>query len=440
MGHPIMITLLQMLLLSCSVFAQPGIPSIPTFPPTYQMNRSTIIMPCNSSGLTDPASTKGWGIVDFDWSNGKDIWAKAKPMNCEEMLVEQVKKTTSASPGTTVWVYRNGIKALPWYTLVRTKVTDPAYSKWFMPFSPAVIANHSAAHVPVCDNNYDPPQCSNLYHDQMQTPGYPKGDGICDPPGCDVGSVPVGEYLFDPRAGNVSVNGQTLIEWYIEEYLFGPTGAGNPNISGFYFDDTWTTGGPSEMDGHAAEDMGLTAADLADLIAAFQWQQSHVYATILKRGKFTWNQFWNGSPEKTAWIDCPAPMVAKKTCSADVRSLCNASSPARTVAMVYSFSPGCMSSTEKLADPDTDIAAFLLTRGPYAWLGHGWSNCNRVYEYPTGLDFDYGEPLSLCKETKEGSGIFTREWSKSTVHMDCNTFKGTVTMKKQAPYVLEILE
>jgi hypothetical protein len=30
------------------------------------MNRSTIIMPCNESGLTDPESTKGWGIVDFD--------------------------------------------------------------------------------------------------------------------------------------------------------------------------------------------------------------------------------------------------------------------------------------------------------------------------------------------------------------------------------------
>ena len=58
------------------------------------------------------------------------MWAAAKPMNCEEMLVEQVKKTTEASPGTTVWVYRNGIKALPWYTLVRTKVTDPAYSAW----------------------------------------------------------------------------------------------------------------------------------------------------------------------------------------------------------------------------------------------------------------------------------------------------------------------
>ena len=40
-----------------------------------------------------------------------------------------------ASPGTTVWVYRNGIKALPWYTLVRDKVADPAYASWFLKFS-----------------------------------------------------------------------------------------------------------------------------------------------------------------------------------------------------------------------------------------------------------------------------------------------------------------
>lgn len=97
------------------VQAQQGRPTVCPYPITYQMNRSTIIMPCNESGLTDPHSTRGWSIVDFDWSNAKDVWAKAKPMNCEEMLVEQVKKTTAASPGTTVWVYRNGIKALPWY-------------------------------------------------------------------------------------------------------------------------------------------------------------------------------------------------------------------------------------------------------------------------------------------------------------------------------------
>ena len=48
-----------------------------------------------------------------------------------------------------------------------------------------------------------------------------------------MGSVPVGEYLFDFRSANVSVNGQTFAEWYINEYMFGPTGLGNANISGF---------------------------------------------------------------------------------------------------------------------------------------------------------------------------------------------------------------
>jgi hypothetical protein len=33
---------------------------------TWVMNASTIIMPCNNTGFTDPQSTKGWGIVDFD--------------------------------------------------------------------------------------------------------------------------------------------------------------------------------------------------------------------------------------------------------------------------------------------------------------------------------------------------------------------------------------
>ena len=50
----------------------------------------------NNTGYTDPESTKGWGIVDFDWGNGKgtgtsDGWAKHKPMDDEAMLFKQVK-------------------------------------------------------------------------------------------------------------------------------------------------------------------------------------------------------------------------------------------------------------------------------------------------------------------------------------------------------------
>jgi hypothetical protein len=34
---------------------------------------------------------------------------------------------------------------------------------------------------------------------------------------CDVGKVPVGEYLFDHRNANVSIGGQTFIEWFVDE-------------------------------------------------------------------------------------------------------------------------------------------------------------------------------------------------------------------------------
>ena len=39
---------------------------LPPYPQTWQLNRSTIIMPCNYSGPTDPESTVGWAYVDFD--------------------------------------------------------------------------------------------------------------------------------------------------------------------------------------------------------------------------------------------------------------------------------------------------------------------------------------------------------------------------------------
>lgn len=184
-------------------------------------------MPCNYSGWTDPASTKGWGVVDFDWSNAKQVWAKSKPMNDEELLFQQVQMTTSASPDTTVWVYRCSVYAYPWYTSVRTILDDPAYAPWFINFKPvgpwyrlvvAVVvigvtsgwclgcvslrhdarscrtrpslapASPSSLRIalpcsPKCDNNYDPPLCSNYFHMQEQTPGYPTGDGDCAAPG-----------------------------------------------------------------------------------------------------------------------------------------------------------------------------------------------------------------------------------------------------------------
>jgi hypothetical protein len=132
----------------------------PWGPSNYNMSLSTISMFCNSSGyLNDvPAS---FGIPSIDWSSSKLQWAAARPMDCSERLLTQALAIKASNPLSTPFVYRNLVKALPWFTEVRVKLEDPAYSGFFLHFKP-----NATYHVPACDTAYDPPLCSDLYHDQ----------------------------------------------------------------------------------------------------------------------------------------------------------------------------------------------------------------------------------------------------------------------------------
>ena len=56
-------------------------------------------------------------------------------MDCEELMVKQVDMLIARSPDTRAFVYRNGIMALPWFSTVRKKITDPQYAPWFLNFS-----------------------------------------------------------------------------------------------------------------------------------------------------------------------------------------------------------------------------------------------------------------------------------------------------------------
>jgi len=169
----------------------------PPWPATWLLNLSTAIMPANYNGWTRNVSQ--WGYVDFDWSNAKQSWAKQKPMTCEEDLLTQVQLSAAdaaRNPAQRYYVYRNSIKALSWFASVRELLVDPAYSAWFLPFSSTPPKNGSYFSPP-CDDNYSPPLCSQLYHDQTQSPAFPKGDGDCAAPACDTGAVPSGEYVSE---------------------------------------------------------------------------------------------------------------------------------------------------------------------------------------------------------------------------------------------------
>ena len=128
-------------------------------------------------------------------------------MDDEEMLFKQVQMTAAATEGTTVWVYRCSVYAYPWYTSVRTILDDPAYSDWFVDFK-----KEGPWHSPKCDHNFKPPKCSDHYHMQEQTPGFPHGDGDCAAPGCDCGKHPCGFYLFN-HSSTTTVKGQSFQDW-----------------------------------------------------------------------------------------------------------------------------------------------------------------------------------------------------------------------------------
>ena len=145
-----MILLILSLTVVTAAHSMSSNPVLPPWKPTYNMPQSTIMMPCNVrrylrrrfaenaslqkhthtqySGMFDPVEASKWGIVDFDWSNAKQLWANTKPMDCQERLVSQVEQVKRVNNQTRTFVYRNLVKALPWYTSVREKLEDSAYS------------------------------------------------------------------------------------------------------------------------------------------------------------------------------------------------------------------------------------------------------------------------------------------------------------------------
>jgi hypothetical protein len=47
---------------------------LPLFNHTYDMQQSTIAMPCNYSGWMDSTLMAQFGVVSFDWANHENSW------------------------------------------------------------------------------------------------------------------------------------------------------------------------------------------------------------------------------------------------------------------------------------------------------------------------------------------------------------------------------
>ena len=93
-------------------------------------------------------------------------------MDCEERLVKQASLVRGVNPDAKVWVYRNLVKALPWYSTVREKILDPQYSGFFLKFKPGGSNGTDTWHMNPCTKSLvgNKEKCSQFYHDHEQTP------------------------------------------------------------------------------------------------------------------------------------------------------------------------------------------------------------------------------------------------------------------------------
>ena len=260
---------------------------LPSWKPTWNMYRSTVLYTCNISGLHAVDHAIRFGIVVYDWSNAKELWANAHPMNAQEMLTKNAEAVMAADPGVPgeaprVWVYRNSIKALNWFSAVRTKLDDPKYASWFIKFKGYKgPESNNSYHVPACDWAPPNPKCSGFYHDQGQTPNHPGGGrpypvhGKCIQQ-CDCGANPCGEYVFDHQGG--AVEGRTFRDWFVNEYMISSDTllhnnpiTGEPQPIGLgWLDDIMTRKGPTEEDMHFVEDTGASVESMRGQVAAFE--------------------------------------------------------------------------------------------------------------------------------------------------------------------------
>ena len=387
-------------------------------------------MVCNSSGFfneeTLVKNISKYGFIDIDWSHGKAYWANAKPMNCQESLFSQAQLIKTRNPQTKLFVYRNLVKALPWFIDVRIKLTDPNYSGWFLKFKP-----NGPYNVEPCTNTSVSSKCSIFYHDKLQTPQIPSLCTVGND--CDCGTIvgsngaglPCGEYLYDHR-------NESLREWLVDTFImssYNNTGFnGNDIIDGYYIDDSWTNtgsitnpsrvfcnnynkfGGATEEDEHCVQDMGLNASDVNDITLGWQQTMNMSHYALVKNGGFDWRIFTGvKTPNKTqcqGWLESHQQTY-------------------KNAAVMYSYT---VDSNWQWTQFSVDLAMFLLVRSDYAWLGYGWNGCHDkwIYQWDDMLDKDYGVPTT-DNYTQIKTGVFQRKYTKANIQMDCNTYTSNIT-------------
>ena len=344
---------------TCALNGLPCAP--PTWAPTWNLTQSTV---CQPSGNSYFMPNHTWGLVSLDWSVSRSNWfigGNTSNTTCEATSRKGCQMLKDAGKATRCFIYHNSELALEWLETQREAINDPTKQDYFLQY----------------------------------LPGNP-------------GNKPVGTVYDEPRAEGRQLfwnhSNPAAVQYYITSVLASLEADGGV-ADGSFTDDV--DGLPAE---HPAVQAAIGMSD--DALAA-------LIQTLTLSQKFNWQAFGSddtsvdlsaASAPKSRAARGPA-MIAGPTrtnCLQVMRTYCQAA---------YQGRPMLMKMDNTAPNANQTVAAFLIVRPPYAYIGYGWESDDRAQFWSPLFYLQAGTPLGLC--TEEPSGVFSRVWSEGTASLDC---------------------
>jgi hypothetical protein len=174
----------------------------------------------------------------------------------------------------------------------------------------------------------------------------------------------------------------------------------DPAVDGTFTDDV--TGVPQEHP-NVQKRINISNDELANLQYATQATNQLLIEELVVAGKYNWQAFGNS--------DSIPKGPTQSNCASWMRSRCDAASQGRTLLV-------------EMDDKNINqtLAAFLVARSPYSWVGYGWESDDRNFKEVFYLQ--PGSPTSLCEENTPG--VFTRQWTAGVAEIDCNQWTSSL--------------
>ena len=408
----------------------------PMWEPVWELNRSTTpwtpwgpeISEGNIPGFVAPKNASRWGWVNFDWSDANAIWQNEFPHMNEQVLVEQCRLVKAEGTGTKCMVYRNTELALQWQESSRAAMTAAnVKAGWFLRFktqalcdaaAPCNVAayhnilNQSAPLVP-CNKTapISAPNCayccnfSRAYNEPIGGPWPPAPGSNSTRFGNN--ALGDGQFFWDFRNTDAQ-------DYFAETVCL--KGMMHDAVDGTFTDDP---GGFGQEHPAVQSMVQLTDEEISSLQLGTQhaWMKA---LTLLTKAKKYIPQAYRTTPPFV--FNTTAAGVA--SCTAWMRAQCAVRGNEST--QVYPQVGAGPMSTARVY-----IAAFLVSRGPFSYLGAPYALINRG-DWTDPLfrlhRLDSGVPTGECTESGTG-GVFTRTWSGGTAKVDCNMATATLDFK-----------